>query len=103
MLRVATHRRTRLHPRPGRLARDLLGQIGLDPALLTTVGAPQTAPTIHARQPSLVLHGDRVDTYQLILEQSGQTLLEIQVSQLGEVLEAKTLLGYDFAPDDITP
>ena len=79
------------------------GQIGLDPALLTTVGAPQIAPTIRARQSSLVLHGERVDTFLLTIEQSGQTLMEIQVSQLGNVLQAKTLLGYNLAPDDIMP
>jgi hypothetical protein len=84
-------------------ARDLLGQVGLDPALLTTVGAPRVAPVIRARQSSLVLHGVRVDTYLLTIEQSGQTLMEIQISQLGYVLQAKTLLGYNFAPDDPLP
>ena len=37
------------------------------------------------------------------IEQSGQTLLEFDVSQLGQILRAKTLIGYSLAPDDVVP
>ena len=35
----------------------------------------------------------------IILRNQGQTLLEAHVSQLGQVLQAKSLLGWDLATD----
>jgi len=84
-------------------ARELLGEMGLDPSLLTTRSAPKIAPTVRARMSSLLFHGELVETSLLTVEQSGQTLMEIHISQLGNVLQAKTLLGYNFAPDEVIP
>jgi hypothetical protein len=37
------------------------------------------------------------------VEQSGQTLLEFHLSQLGQILHVRTLIGYTLAPDDMFP
>ena len=84
-------------------AHELLAQMGVDPALLASFGATAVAPTFRARQSSLLLHGERVDTYLVTIEQGGQVLADIHVSQLGNVLQMKTLLGYTLAPDDPVP
>ncbi len=60
-------------------------------------------PVIRAHQSSMLFHGERIDTYLVTIEQSGQTLLEFDVSQLGNILRAKTLIGYSLAPDDFVP
>lgn len=78
----------------------------LDPALLQMVQGQtksMTPPVIKALQSSMPYHGQRIDTYLVTIEQSGQTLLSIDVSQLGTILRVKTLLGYSLAPDDLVP
>lgn len=86
-------------------ARQLIRQVGADPALLSAIAAPRTTSSWHvrARQSSFAIKDERVDTYLVTIEQSGQTLAEIHVDQLGSVLHAKTLLGYTFVPDDVAP
>lgn len=86
-------------------ARQLFGQVGGDPALLSAFAAPSATADwqVRARQSSFPIKNERVDTYLVTIEQSGQTLAEIHIDQLGSVLHAKTLLGYTFAPDDVAP
>ena len=86
-------------------ARGLLAQLGVDPALLATFAGAKSElqPAFRARQSSLGIRGERIETYLVTIEQSGQTLGEIHISQLGQVLHAKTPLGYTFAPDDVAP
>jgi hypothetical protein len=61
------------------------------------------APVVKAHQSSILIHGQRMDTYLVTVEQSGQTLLEFDVSQLGSIVRAKTLIGWSLAPDDLMP
>lgn len=85
-------------------ARELFLHFGFDPKMLGTAQLPRVAPPIiQARQSSMKIHGERIDTYLVTIESNGQTWLECHVSQLGQVLQAKTLLGYTLAPDDIIP
>lgn len=62
-----------------------------------------TPPVIKALQSSMTIHGERIDTYLVTIEQSGQTILAIDVSQIGTILRVKTLPGYSLAPDDLVP
>ena len=62
-----------------------------------------TPPTVRAMQSTMLIHGERIDTYLVTIEQSGQTLLEFDVSQLGQILRAQTLIGYSLAPNDLAP
>ena len=78
----------------------------VDPALLEMVqGQTRTmaAPVIKAHLSTMLIHGERIDTYLVTIEQNGQTLLAADVSQLGQILRAKTLIGYTLMPDDLVP
>ena len=77
-----------------------------DPSMLTMIHGQtrsMTAPVIRALQSSIPYHGQRIDTYLVSIEQSGQTLLEFDVSQLGQILRATSVIGYSLAPEDIVP
>jgi hypothetical protein len=63
----------------------------------------QSPPEVKALQSSLKIHGDRTETFLITIEQNGQTLLEAHLSQLGQVLMAKTLIGYTLRLDGLTP
>ena len=86
-------------------ARAALEQIGIDPSMLPVAAKQrvEAAPTIKARQSSLTVHDDRMDTYLVTMESNGQTLFECHVDQLGRIVHVSTLLGYTLVPDDITP
>jgi hypothetical protein len=85
--------------------RAVLDHAGIDPALLPISWKPQAGGgfTARARLSSLTVHGGQMDTYLVTVEGNGQTFLECHVDQLGRVVHASTLLGYTFAPEDITP
>jgi len=73
------------------------------PQMIRSQTKSMAPPVVRALQSSMLIHGQRLDTYLVTIEQSGQTLLEFDVSQLGQILRAKTLIGYSLAPDDIMP
>lgn len=72
-------------------------------AMLQGQTRSMTPPVIRAHLSSMLIRGERIDTYLVTIVQSGQTLLEFDVSQLGQILRAKTLIGYSLAPEDLTP
>ncbi len=73
------------------------------PQMLQSQTKNMAPPVIKARQSSMLIHGERIDTYLVTIEQSGQTLLSCDVSQLGQILRAKTLIGYSLAAEDLGP
>jgi hypothetical protein len=83
----------------------VLEHAGIDPSLLPISWKSQASAvyTSKARLSSLPVHGGQMDTYLVTVESNGQTLLECHVDQLGRIVHASTLLGYTFAPEDITP
>jgi hypothetical protein len=87
----------------------VMQEFGATPEMLAMVetakatAKAQAPPTIHARQSSLRYRGERTETYMVSIEQNGQTLIQCHFSQLGQVLYAKTLLGYTLQPDDVIP
>ena len=54
------------------------------------VRSAASARRVFAQRGSLLIHGERIETYLVTYRQSGQTFLEAQVSQLGQVLQVKT-------------
>lgn len=54
---------------------------------------------IRARQSSLRYRGDRTDTFLVTVEQNEQMLIEAHFSQLGQILDARTLIGYTLRPE----
>ena len=78
----------------------------VDPSLLEMMQGRKrgmTPPVIKAHQSTMLIHGERIDTYLVSIEQNGQTLIEADISQLGQILRAKTLIGYTLMPDDLVP
>ena len=72
-------------------------------AMLQGQTRTMTPPVIRAHLSSMLIRGERIDTYLVTIVQSGQTLLGFDVSQLGQILRAKTLIGYSLAPEDLVP
>jgi hypothetical protein len=85
-------------------ATEWLREQGIDPSLLKNLHNPRSAPlVVKAQQSSLEVRGEKVDTYLVSAEQGEQTLLEAHVSQLGQILRVRTLVGYSAAPEDLVP
>lgn len=84
-------------------AKTALDRAGIDPALIPVSTRAAAGPELSARQSSLKIRHETVETYLVTLQQNGQTLLEIHVSQIGQILSAKTFLDVTFAPPDLLP
>lgn len=84
--------------------KKILAQVDLDPAMYDNLRpAAGAAPVVTAEESSLMIHHERAKTYLIEVRQGGQTLLAAHVSELGQVLRVKTLVGYSLAPDDLLP
>lgn len=81
------------------LAKQL--NLGANLDALTKQGAAQGTPAFRARQSSLKWRGERTETYLVTVEQNGQQLIEAHISQLGQVLLARTALGYTLRSSDL--
>jgi hypothetical protein len=76
-----------------------LGDLSLNPALVRSVPISQaTPPRITAHLSSLRIRDEWAETYLIRIEHGGQTWLECHVSQLGQVLHARTLPGWTLSP-----
>lgn len=86
-------------------ANEVFAQLGIDPAIVKSVHgrAAALAPTLSARQSTLRIHGERVETYLISVTQNEHVLADIHVSQLGQVLKVKTAFGYTLVPQDVVP
>lgn len=77
-----------------------LANAGLDASVLPAATAPPlTTPEVKAHRARLMVKGERLETYLLTLTQEGQTLGEVHVSQMGQILRISTLLGWVFEPE----
>jgi hypothetical protein len=84
--------------------REWLRSEGIDPAFLAGLNIEASTPlAVTARLSSLEVRGEKVGTYLISAEHSGQTLFEAHVSQLGQILRVRTFAGYSAAPDDLLP
>ena len=81
----------------------LRDELGIDPAVLQNLPVNTVSPTLTAKQTELKIRKEKVAAYLLTLKQGETTLAEIYVSQLGQVLTAKTLLGYNLTTEDLSP
>ena len=81
----------------------LRDDLGYDPAILQNMPVSVGSPTLSAKQTELVLHNEKIVAYLLTLKQGETTLAEIYVSQLGQILSAKTLIGYSLSTEETLP
>ncbi len=83
----------------------LLRQADISPQIIAMFQAaiqsagPQAPLTIDARQATLDFQGEAIDTTLVTFHQGVQSLLDVHISQLGQVLRAESLLGYTFVPE----
>ncbi len=85
-------------------AQKAMKHFGIDPNIVRAASGNSGAkPLITAQQSSLRIRGESTETYLVLVRQNGQTLCEIQVSQIGQILDVKTFLGYRLAPEDLMP
>ncbi len=81
----------------------LRDELGIDPGILQNAPVSVGTPTLTAKQTVLKIRNENVVCYLLTFKQGETTLAEIYVSQLGQVLTAKTLLGYNLVAEEVTP
>lgn len=83
----------------------LLQQANLSPPMIAMIeGAVQSsggqeAVMLAARQATLSFQGEQIETSLVTLRQGIQKLLEIHISQLGQVLQADSMLGYSLSAE----
>ncbi len=92
-------------PLDERGAQAVVDRLGIPPDIFRMArGSKSAKPAeITALQSSIEIHGEKIDTYLVTIRQNGQTMIEVHVSQLGQVLRGTTLLGYTFSPDELMP
>ena len=82
----------------------LMSRAGVDPMMMKQLQASQgEIPRMEfgAQSSSTVLSGQKLATFLLSLKAGGQSVIEAQVSQLGQVLSAQApVLGWKFEPFD---
>jgi hypothetical protein len=86
-------------------AEQVLQQLAIDPAMLQAISGSTASvqPKLSAQQSSMHIRGERLETYLVSLQQGGQTMLDMHVSQLGGILGVQTFFGYRLEPNDIAP
>jgi hypothetical protein len=80
-------------------ASGTLQQFGVNPEIVLNVRNSLGTPTVMAKQAELRVRGERIEVYQLIIKQDANTLADIFVSQLGQVLLVQTPFGYTLAAE----
>lgn len=82
----------------------LRNELGVDPSFMQNLpGKLPAAPTLAAKQTELKIRKEKVVAFLLTVKQGDLTLADIYVSQLGQILNAKTILGYSFTAEDMMP
>ena len=81
----------------------LRDELGIDPGILQNAPVSVGTPTLTAKQTELTIRKEKVVAYLLTLKQGETTVAEVYVGQLGQVLTAKTLIGYNLSTEDLTP
>lgn len=84
-------------------ALDALRSAGLSEQLFPSGPMKMPTPLVTARRAQFKLRHDTIEAYLVRVQQGGTVLAEIYVSQLGQVLWAKTFLGYTLSSDDLLP
>ncbi len=80
--------------------RTALSEWNIDPALLRRMqGFKAPPPRITAHQSTLRIREESAETFLITIEYAGQTWLECHVSQLGQVMHARTLVGWTLSPE----
>ncbi|MGA3171674.1 MAG: hypothetical protein ABSE62_11755 [Chthoniobacteraceae bacterium] len=86
---------------PAALSQVLSQSIGLGPNALPISQGSISLPTATAREAEISLHGEQLQVYEVTIHEGASTALDFYVTQLGQIVLAKTNLGYTFSNDDL--
>ena len=81
----------------------LAPELGIDPSMLESAMSSSSGVSLTAHYSHFGYREERVESYSLVLKRENTTLIEIFVSQLGQILLVKTPFGLELAPGDLLP
>jgi hypothetical protein len=59
-----------------------------------------TMPAMTAREAQIAVHGEQLEVYQLTVSEGGSPVIDVYVTQLGQVISAKTSFGYSLEAEE---
>ncbi len=74
--------------------------VGLDPNSLPISTSNITPPTVTARETKITLRGEQLQVYEVSVHDGATATVDYYVTQLGQVILAKTNFGYTFAAEE---
>ncbi len=84
----------------------LMSRAGVDPTMMQQLKASQSEMPkfeVSAQSSSLVINGQKLETFLLSIKAGGQSVVEAHLSQLGQVLSAQVpVLGWKLTPLNLT-
>jgi hypothetical protein len=86
-------------PMDSGLGPALAQHMGLDPGVLPISPANVSAPTLKAREARIALHGEQLEVYQVTVTEGTAPMIDFYVTQLGQVILAKTNFGYSLTSE----
>jgi hypothetical protein len=78
----------------------LAQDFGLDPHLLPITPGSISAPAVTAREAQIALHGEQLEVYQITITEGTLPVIDFYVTQLGQIVMAKTNFGYTLSSED---
>ena len=83
------------------LGAALLQHLGLDATALPVIAAGSVSPpTFTAHETRITLHGEQLEVYQVTLLEGAASVADIYVTQLGQIVLAKSGFGYSLSSED---
>jgi len=84
----------------GGLSAALAQDLGLDPRALPISPASISPPVVTARETRIALRGEQLEAYQVTVTEGGAPMIDFYVTQLGQIVLAKTNFGYSLDAED---
>ena len=78
----------------------LAQNLGLDPHALPIAAAGMAPPAITSREAQITLRGEQLEVYEVTVNEGTVPLISFYVTQLGQIIMAKTSFGYSLSSED---
>ena len=78
----------------------LAQNLGLDPHALPIAAAGIAPPAITSREAQITLRGEQLEVYEVTVNEGTVPLINFYVTQLGQIIMAKTSFGYSLSSED---
>jgi len=72
----------------------LLRSVGINPGALPISMPNVSPPDVTAREAQISLNGEQLEVYQVTIREGTATIADIYISQMGQIVQAKTNFGY---------